>query len=501
MLDFYNPRLKRGYNIRLAIGLVLVAIVLILATLILALITAGYSIDHKNGQVYQNGLVFANSHPVSANIYINNTPFGTTNARLELPEGAYTFVLRKTGYDNWNNSFNLYGGNVLQLDYPFLFPSKPVVTNVQTFASQPDIVSESPNQHWLVCSVPSKFGSFEVYDVTNPKAAPTSFTLPTSVFSNTTGNLSVVEWSTDNQHILIKNTFAGGFEYILVDRLNPQNSFNITQLFSTTPFDTVRLDNKQFNKFYLYNSATGTLSVASVSGQTVTPALTNVLGFWPYSSNELVYATPDKTNPALVDAKLLIGTDSYTLRTLPVGSNYLLNIASYNGNSYVTVGSSGTNKVYVYMNPQANVSPNSLILPVPYTFLIVNGVPQAVTFSTSAESIAVQAGSEFAVYDIMTQTHYHYDTKLPLAGQELSQWMDGDRLTLASNGKLDIFDFDGTNMVTFTDDNGVFSPAFDSAFDAVYTMTPSTTTPGAWNLIRTSLIVPPPTTSSSKTSS
>jgi hypothetical protein len=41
-MDFLDPKKRRGYNIRLFVGFVLISIAIVLATTILALITAGY---------------------------------------------------------------------------------------------------------------------------------------------------------------------------------------------------------------------------------------------------------------------------------------------------------------------------------------------------------------------------------------------------------------------------------------------------------------------------
>lgn len=492
MLDFLDPKKKRAYNIRLFAGFVLMAIGLILGTTVLALITAGYNIDHHTGKVIQNGLVFLNAQPQSATIYVNGVKYGTTNARLELPSGNYSFDLRRSGYHDWSTSLSLEGGSVEQLAYPFLFPTKPLVTNVESLSQEPVVATESPNQHWLLVSVPGQLGSFYVIDVTNPKTPITTISLPDGVMTSEAGtnSLEFVEWSTDNQHLLLKHTYDGGYEYIMLDMTTPANSFNVNSLFSSTSFSSVVLDNKQYSSLYLYDSTGGTLSVGDVGSGTVTPLLTNVISFDPYSSNEILYTTADPTNPSQVSVKLWYKAQTYPIRDLPVSSQYLLNIASYSGNSYVVVGSSNDNDVYVYMNPiseLAGASTNQL--PVPYTLLILSGMPENVSFSTSARFIEAQSGGNFAVYDIQQQTHYRYSTSLKLdEPTELANWMDGDRLALVSGGKLVIFDFDGTNMVNFTDANADFIPAFNSAYSAVYTLTPSTVSPGTFNVERTSLI-------------
>jgi FlaG/FlaF family flagellin (archaellin) len=164
-MDFLDPKKRRSYNIRLFLGLVLIAIAIVLATTILALITAGYTINRKTGQVVQNSLVFVNSQPSGASIYINGKLNGSTNARFDLSAGNYTFSIYESGYHNWSNTIALYGGQVEQLNYPVLFPLNPVKTTNATLTSQPTISTYTPDRHWLLVSVPGQLGSFDMVDL------------------------------------------------------------------------------------------------------------------------------------------------------------------------------------------------------------------------------------------------------------------------------------------------------------------------------------------------
>ncbi len=62
-MDFLDPRKKRAYKIRLYIGYFLMAVALSIGTLILLFEAYGYDVNHKTGEVIQNGLVFVDSRP------------------------------------------------------------------------------------------------------------------------------------------------------------------------------------------------------------------------------------------------------------------------------------------------------------------------------------------------------------------------------------------------------------------------------------------------------
>lgn len=495
-MDFLDPKKKRGYNIRLFVGFVLISIAIILATIILALFTAGYSIDSKTGQVIQNGLIFINAQPTSASIYVNGVLSGTTNARLNLNAGNYSILLSEPGYHTWTNTVTLLGGDVEQLNYPFLFPTTPVSTAALGLAGEPSVASTSPDRHWMLVSVPGQLGSFYVVDLTNIKTPITTVTIPSSVLGNEPGvnDLTAVQWSTDNQHLLLKDTYQGGVQYIMLDWATPSASINVSQTFSSTPFTSIRLDNNAYNNLYLYNQTTGSLVLANLSTKSLTNILSGVISFWPYSSNLILYTTLDPKDNSEVDANVWDANGKvYTLRQLPVGTSYELNMASYSGNLYAVIGSSSSSYAYVYENPLNNLSANSSQLPLPDTLLVVDGAPENASFSDSARFIALQSGSQFAIYDLEYDTHYRYDTNLAFQPGQLATWMDGNRLDAVIGNELTIWDFDGTNIIPYVAANQDLLPAFNTAYDAVYTVVPvANSTTGQWQVVRNSLVASKP---------
>src|SRR3954463_8609217 len=101
-MDFLDPRKKRAHKIRLIVGYFLVAIVILLSTVILVYGAYGYGINTKTGQIIENGLLFVDSKPGGADIYLNGKKQPTpTSARLVLPSGDYKLSISKDGYHSW----------------------------------------------------------------------------------------------------------------------------------------------------------------------------------------------------------------------------------------------------------------------------------------------------------------------------------------------------------------------------------------------------------------
>lgn len=160
-MDYLDPRKRRYYNARLIIGYVLVAIVIGLATVIVVYGANGYGINTKTGQIVENGLLFVDSKPGGAEIFLNGTDKQTaTSARMVLPAGNYTLTLKKAGYRDWTRTFTLDGQSVARYVYPFLVPVEPKVATLHTYKSEPAIITESPNRHWLL--VQNKIGRAHV---------------------------------------------------------------------------------------------------------------------------------------------------------------------------------------------------------------------------------------------------------------------------------------------------------------------------------------------------
>jgi hypothetical protein len=107
-MDFLDPRRKRFNLLQLFAGYILVAIAIGLGTIILVYAAYGYSVNTKNGNIVENGLLFVDSQPGGAKIYLNNKSINSnTSARLVLPAGDYSLKLARDGYRDWTRKFTL----------------------------------------------------------------------------------------------------------------------------------------------------------------------------------------------------------------------------------------------------------------------------------------------------------------------------------------------------------------------------------------------------------
>lgn len=466
-MDFLDPNKKRSNRIKLFIGYFLVAVAIGLASLILLLYVSGYAID--GGRIIQKGLVFISSRPEGAQVDIkglhNNEEYQDhTNSRTEVKEGRYKVVLSAKGYRNWEREFNVDGGSVERMAYPFLFPEQLETQQMKNYQSLPQIVSSSPDRHWLVVMQPAAFGTFDVYDSGVPEKQPTSFGVPAGVLSPATGeqSLKVVEWSNDNVNFLCKHTFDGKTEFIIINRDKPEQSFNVNTLTGQSP-SQVSLKDKHIDELFLHMGEGGLLQSFNVKTKVFTPLVAQTYAYKSYGTDMLVYVSLKADNPGLFAAYIRQGDKAYKLRDLLADTTYVVDVSRFSDAWYVAVGAASENKVFVYKNPLdvlASQSSNRVLFA--RTLRIEN--PQTVSFSANTRNIAVQSGQKFAVYDAETDRQYSYTISDKIDTDRPAEWMDGHRLATSTDGNVLIFDFDGLNQQKLM----TIDPSKDVAYDRSY---------------------------------
>jgi hypothetical protein len=493
-MDFIDPKKRRLSKIKLIISYLLIGLAVLMTTLVLLYQANGYSFG-KNGQLIQKGLVFVNSTPNPASIYLNGQlNSATTNVRLNLPAGQYTMKLTRSGYRPWQRAVEVEGGSVERFAYPFLFPQQLVTTNVQTYTAQPNLVLQSPSRQWLLVQKPGTDTSFDEYDLTNYKQlTPTTVTIPASIApTGTNATWQLVAWSTDNQHVLLDRIVGATNDYILLDRQTPSQSVDLSKTLNLNNTTLPSFDNNHYDQYFLFDPTAQTLTSATLSAPQPTTILSHVLAYKAYSNNIFLYVTATGASAGKVEVRLLQGSTTYTLRQLAAGaSTYLIDLTQYNSNWFVLAGDSSEDKTYVYENPQSILGSAPTLPLVPEQILKVSD-PTYEDFSANAQFIVVENGDSFGVFDADNDKTYSYQLTVPMVADQHASWMDGDRLLLTSGGKVVVFDYDDANQQVLQPAAGAQS-YFNQNYQWSYAIAPTAgasvaTTPFA--LQQTSMLIP-----------
>jgi hypothetical protein len=476
-MEYLDPKRQRAHLIRLFTGYILIGTALILTTIILLYQAYGFGL--KNGEVIQNGLVFISSNPAPADIYVNGKKYDeTTNARLLIPAGKYSFELRRDGYRSWKRAVSLEGGALQRFDYPKLFPIKLNTQTTKSYPVKPTLATQSPDRRWLIVQANADYRTFDIFDATKPDKEPVSLMLPAAISTlNGAHSWSMVEWSNDNSHVLLRHTTDNAgrktSEYILLSREKPAESLNLTATLGTNPSQLTLLD-KKYDK-YVMHTADGTLQTASLAAVKPVIWVKDVLAYQTYGESTVVYATIAGAEAGKATIKLQNSDKTYGLRTVTAGSQYMLDIAKYDGDWFLVAGSVTENRTYIYKNPMAALDENVAAPLVPVQVLKVDA-PTRVSFSDNTRFVMAENGQQFSVYDAEYDKKYAYTTNDPIdAPQTHIEWMDGHRMMYVSGGTLVVFDYDNTNSEKLMITDPQYGAFFNRNYEAVYGFSTQTT--------------------------
>jgi len=488
-MDYLDVKKQFRHHVILMVGYVCVAVAITIGTLVLVQQAYGFGLS-KKGTLIQSGLTFFSSQPHPATITLNGKlNKDRTNARISLPEGIYQVEIARPGYRSWRRSIEVDGGKVHHFDYPLLIPTTLKSKRIDTFSSAPGVSSQSPDRRWLMVQRGTDNTIFDFYDLKNPTKAPVPSALPSGVASNVTTSQSwlVTEWAGDNDHVLLQHNFDGKIEFILLDRTDPEQSLNLTNTVQGD-FNNITLIDKKYDRYYLYNTTNGTLETASLSDPTAKPFLTKVLNYQSYKDDTVLYATASGAPKGKVLVKLKVGDQTYPIRSVNANTTYLLNLTGYSGDLYVAVGASSENKIFIYKDPVGQINSDQRTA-VPSQVLHVVA-PNYLSFSTSAQFIVAENGTQFGVYDIENEKGSSYTAAEPLdAPQQHASWMDGNRLTYISNGRLIFFDYDYKNLQVVVPAGSSYLPAYAPNYRFIYTLT-APDSAGQSALNQTALLTP-----------
>lgn len=492
-MDFLDPKAKKAHKIRLTIGYILVIILIVTSTLVLVYAAGGYGVDRKTGQVIQNGLVYIDSAPDGAELYLNGELYKSrTNVRMTLPQGVYDISIRKEGYRDWNRTITVKGGTVERITYPMLILQDLAPAQIDSYGkAQPNLSTQSPDRRWLMVAKPGSYTSFTEYDLNNlgddqktPVKQDVNFqsNLFTSPAAGETEKIELIEWSNDNENFLVKHSYGKNHEFVLLNRDNPGASLNLTNYLGVK-VDEITLRDKKADRWYLFTKQSGTLQTANPEKQLET-VVSNITAYKTHDASTIVYAV--KTNDKTSTIYIRQGDTTYNLRTVTAGT-IKLNIARYDGAWYVAVGSSGDKRTYVYKNPVAILDDGNNIKPAPAAVLKAGGVISDVAFSTNTRFIMAQSGQNIGVYDAEKAETYGYTLVNKVDKGSKVSWMDGHRLQYRSGGFETIVDFDGSNsqkLVTALTGDAAF---FDRDYTVLYTLSNTENKPVSVALFSTDL--------------
>ena len=448
-MDFLDPSKKRLRRIPLYISYGPMLSVVTVGTIVLVYAAYGYGINTKTGDVIKNGLLFVDSQPAPAEIFLNgNDTKSGTSARMVLPAGSYNLLLKRDGYRAWQRQLDLKEHSIQRFVYPFLWPTQLSPQTVQAYPASPSLMSQSPDRRWLLVENTNPdptILSFDQYDTSRPEVPKQIVNFPAALFTSynhSSSTFSEVEWASDNRHLLITHSYPGGREYVILDRSSPGSSVNLNVYAALGP-SQISLRNKKSDQFYVLDQASASLQQLTLSTKVLTPILSGVITFKSLSDDLIIYATAVNEPAGKAAINIWDRSNAYRLQAVPTSDRYLMDAGQFQGHWYYIAGASSADGLNLYRDPLDALRDPAKKSAVAMTKFALGGA-QAVGFSSNTRFISSQAGQTFNAYDLETLTKYVYTVDKPLVAT--MKWMDGHRLIGQTQGTALVNDYDGTNQ-------------------------------------------------------
>lgn len=446
-MDFLDPVKRRRHIRRLMIGYVLVAVLILIIGRFFVIWASGESFNPRTGKIIDYGLLFIDSKPGNADVFLNKDHKGTTAGRYNLPAGTYDITLTKDGYFEWHNKISLAGQSVDRVVYPFLFPKAPKTQAVKAYASLPAEASSSPDRRWLIVEQTTAPGifSFDLFDTSKTSLSPSNLAVPAGLLTNTAlqnQSLTVVRWASDNNHFLLRHDYEGGSEFIVMSRTDPVTNINLSRQYGINA-GSADFNAGRFDQVYLYAPSDQTLNLVNSSRNTTTVLLKKVSDWKAIENNLVLYSTADGAPAGQILIKIWDNGKSYKLTSLPIANSQQFDAKQYQSHWYYALGNESYGRIVIYKDPLDSLKDPNNGKVLPLLSIVTPGTP-LLSFSKNSRFIEAQSGQQFNVYDAETQTRYKYS--LTLSTAPMLGWMDGHRLIGDINDQVFVMDFDAQNQ-------------------------------------------------------
>lgn len=486
-MDYLDPHKKHRKKISLMIMYALLGVAIAIATVVVVYLVNGYSIDRQTGEVIQNGLLYLDTHPESADVFLNGEKQrGRTDARLVVPEGDYEIRLARDGYRQWQRNLVLEGGSLRRLTYARLVPEVLDSELAVNLPSNPTMASQSSDKRWLVMAFTDNPLLLRVVDLNRAGLQLASISLPLDLLSTKeAGTWEVLDWADDNRTFLASYTTVNTKEFVLVDREDAAKSVRISSVFPTTAYTEVSLRSRKNDLIHMFNKSTQTLYEANVSSGVVNVLLQDVLQYKAYSDDAVLYVTAKDSEAGMVTAYLKKGKDLYKLRSLKESPEYLLDISKLGNAIVLGIGSPVENRVVIYNDPISALKQNDFsTIPVPTTVLRVNN-PKDLVISADSSVIMARGGQSFASHEFDADRSYSFKMDVLLEAEQKLRWLDGQHVLVSSAGVQYVLDFDGSNIYDLVQTDVLLGSYMDKNSDLLYSFLPPAETNTPPRLMRT----------------
>lgn len=411
-------------------------VIAVIATVaILALIVSGYWLN-SDFKVERNGMLQISSVPTGADVTIDGETSSwlqRTNTSKVLSSGEHEVILSKEGYDTWSRTINISEGLLYRVHYPRLFLQDREVENLFSIAGYTFATISPNNEKLLLIGNTTEWSLVNLgNDTLKPeKINVSNYLSSTSIAEGASvglfdGQIISADWDRSSNHILFQIKSDTGTEWLLIDISNIKNSINLTKEFGAD-FSTIKiLDDSSSNLLAVINN---NLHKIDVPGKSVSTAIVTGIYDFDHYENDLIFSARSSD----------VESPKYTIGLTKIGDNKIVELDTTSEPTKVAIL-----KFYddVYT---ATVQSNGIVLHEKGDYsktkeYQLSFTPEQIEVGHNGEFITMFTNNQIASLDMEASSVLEWNTD----GQGFD-WIDNDMIYSVSGGSLIVYDFDGLN--------------------------------------------------------
>ncbi len=470
-MDFEEKRKRQMIRVIIAeVGMVLAIAVIVVVSTFAAM---GFMIS-SNGSIEQSGLMQLHTLPTGASVKIDgNVIFARTNLSRTLSAGEHELEIYRDNYDTWRKTITVRPGVLIRLYYPRLFLQNRAVEKVESLASTRELEFYAPstNRNYILYAKKDA-PEWQLIDVRGDviKTTPLDLSgiLPgmveeiPKVRNNSKiethnykfqGKIEEVLWSGNEESVLIKVTYDGRTEWVLVRLKDIAQSLNITRIFGLGNDAEVKMVDGSANQLYVLEKRQ-LRRINANDGVMSRVLLEDVVEFANYGSNVIYVAGTTDGKNRIVGVYRDDEKAGTTVDEIPEGREVHVAILSYYGDDYIVWTVGQEIKVLYGKLPTYNENGADLSTLQQLTEdKALSAVPDSLFVSSGNEFVVAKKDAKLMVIDLEMGDLHEYE-----APSSEVRWFDASMFYTIKDQEILVWDFDGTNQRNLaesrqTDDN------------------------------------------------
>ncbi len=442
---------KRRQKILTILAETFMVFAVIAIVVVMTLVAMGYKFG-KEGEIEQSGLMQLHTMPTGATVEIDGkTLFARSNLSESLSPGDHFIKITKDGYDSWEKTVTMEPGSLMRLYSPRLFLLERKSEKISELA---DLMfyNTSENRNYILYTK-SASTKWTLLNVKNDNIETTELDVA-KVFSfvkddKFVGEIAQIKWDSDEDKVLVKVGYEGATEWVLVNLKDVKDSVNLTKEFGLN-FSKIEIANSSAGQLLALEN--GNLRRIDVDNRSMSRILVEKVESFTNHGADVVYVTSrDDSGKRNIGVYKDGAKDSVVVEVLDTEDKVLVGSSAYYDDEYLiyTVGDriniySGEYPAYTDEMKKSGDnevpldSENSTLgLVLEYTF---GFTPENLIVSRGGEYVLMKQGREIVSVDLDTNKISGYESK-----SDKIKWLDDSMLYDVLDGKVVVWDFDGTN--------------------------------------------------------